>query len=221
MPPRAAVDDDDDAPLARVTGPYPWEKPVIAKQVQEILDAVEVPAIHAETRASFHRAVYRQKYFPTEDVKGHIILTLRCILESEGNEDAIREPIIVSAVSTSIYNFADRGLALIEAFDRIPLTAILQTMRNLRIFGERSLSQYMAVSLRNKLYDIFEPAEAKPAKAAKVKSPPKAVNRIPSSKGRSCSACSCWSCDRRRPAISNSGDYVADSASNPWLRRKF
>jgi hypothetical protein len=84
-------------------------------------------------------------------------------MESESNQDALIEP-IVSAVSLCMRpEWTNKGLAWIEAFDRIPLTTILQTMRSLDLFSERSIGHYYAIDLRNKLAAIFEPLVSKPA----------------------------------------------------------
>lgn len=52
--------------------------------------------------------------------------------------------------------FLDRGLALLETFNQIPSAAILETMRDLDLFSERSVSVYYVV--RNELFKILEPA---------------------------------------------------------------
>jgi hypothetical protein len=79
------------------------------------------------------------KYFG--GVAGKIIMICRCMTGSAGNEDAIHDPIIVGGVASSLdARFLDRGLALIEAFDQIPSAAILETMRDLDLFSERSVS---------------------------------------------------------------------------------
>jgi hypothetical protein len=94
------------------------------------------------------------------------------LLESSGNEDAIGEPIIVSAVAGCLEpKFIDRGVALIEAFDQIPMTTILNTMRGLDLFRESSLGLYYGIVLRNKLAAILEPLVSKPApgRAKRVK----------------------------------------------------
>ena len=56
--------------------------------------------------------------------------------------------------------FTDRGLELIEAFDKIPLRAILQTMRGLDLFSEQSIGHYYSIAIRNKLSAILEPADS-------------------------------------------------------------
>lgn len=59
----------------------------------------------------------------------------------------------------------ERGLAWIEAFDDLPLTTILQVMRDLDLFKESSLSRYLFTVLRNKLAKVFDPpSEPKPVR---------------------------------------------------------
>jgi hypothetical protein len=150
--------------------PNPWETPAIANEVSEILTALEVPAIDAETRGVFQRILYRQKHFGG-DARGRVIFIIRCITESSGNEGALIGP-IVSAVSSCVTpELTDRGLELIEAFDRISLLAILETMRGLDLFGEKSIGHYLGIILHNKLAAILKPAVSKPAP---VRAKPKA-----------------------------------------------
>jgi hypothetical protein len=164
-----------------VAGPSAWEAPAIATQVDEILLALEVPKIDAETRLIFQEIIHRQKYFGG-DPKGRIIFIIRAITESEGNEGALIGP-IVSAVSSCLTpEIINRGLAVIEAFDRIPLLAILETMRSLDLFSEDSIGSYYSVAIRNKLRAILQPAvlpAAKPIKVKREPKPPLSVSRIP------------------------------------------
>jgi hypothetical protein len=148
----------------------PWESPAVATQLQDILDALEVPPIDAETRDIFHRILYRQKYLGG-DARGQVIFILRCILESSGNEGALIGPIVRAVSYCLTPELTNRGLELIEAFDRIPLLAILETMRSLDLFSERSIAHYLAIALRNKLAAILEPADAVVSKPRVVKAP--------------------------------------------------
>lgn len=70
----------------------------------------------------FHKILYWARLF-NEDGRGKIVLACRCIIESRGNQDAFRQP-FVSAVLSSVGEFADRGLELVEAFDEINLVGI-------------------------------------------------------------------------------------------------
>jgi hypothetical protein len=75
----------------------------------------------------------------------HVILLIRTIIESEGNANALVEPVIIGAVSmVMIFHPAwpGRGLAWIEAFDDVPLMALLQTMQDLDLFRPTSIGHY-------------------------------------------------------------------------------
>ena len=93
------------------------------------LNAIGAPPADSAVIFQFQKSLYRRKYFDY-DARGQIILTCRCILESEGNEGAFSEP-FVSVVHgvCSKKEFADRGLDLVEAFDQIDLVGILEAMR--------------------------------------------------------------------------------------------
>jgi hypothetical protein len=54
--------------------------------------------------------------------------------------------------------FTCRDLQLAEAFDRVPLLGILQTIRSLEIFSEESIGHYYAIAIRNKVAGILGPA---------------------------------------------------------------
>jgi hypothetical protein len=153
--------------------PLPWESPVIATQLQEILAAVEAPPIDVRVRLTLQRKLYRSEKFGG-DGRGEVTLLIRTIIESEGNEEALIEP-IVSAVSICMRpEWTKKGLAWIEAFDRIPLVTILETMRSLDLFSEQSIGRYFSISIRNKLWAILEPPVCKPApvRAKRIKRRP-------------------------------------------------
>src|SRR5664279_3627856 len=159
-------------------GRMPWESDRFARQVREILDAVEAPPpVDAQVQLTLQKHLYRSKMFGT-DGRGHITLLLRTILESANGPEALVEP-IVSAVSSCMRpEWTGLGLKWIESFDRVPLVSLMETLRDL--FGEKNIGQHLPTVIRNKLYAILvEPAEAKPT--AKVKLPPKpprAVTRV-------------------------------------------
>jgi hypothetical protein len=144
------------------------------------LIALEVPPVKTEVRQILQRRLYRKDKYFGGGGRGEVILKCSCICESIGNEGSLNEPIIVSAVASCLEpKFIDRGVALIEAFDKIPLVEILQTMRGLDLFSENSLAHYYSIAIRNKLAKILGPAELpKPPKQAKAKperKPPKRV----------------------------------------------
>jgi hypothetical protein len=55
-----------------------------------------------------------------------------------------------------------RGLAWIEAFDHVPLMALLQTMVDLELFRPSTIGHYLFLALRNRLRKVFEPPKVKP-----------------------------------------------------------
>lgn len=87
-------------------------------------------------------------------------LVIRTIIESEGNELALVEPVIsaVSQVMSRRPEWPERGLAWIAAFDAIPLLQIVDTMRGLEIFREDSIGTYLATSLESRLAKVFTEA---------------------------------------------------------------
>jgi hypothetical protein len=141
---------------------HDWETPELAAEVQNILDAIDAPPIDDHGLFTFQKILYRTKYFDY-DARGQIILTCRCIFESEGNEGAFAEPFI-SAVHDvcSKKEFADRGLDLIQAFDQIPLRQIVETMRGLDLFKEPSIRRYLSMIVENKVRRILFPPQPEP-----------------------------------------------------------
>jgi hypothetical protein len=144
---------------------HDWETPALAAEVQNILDAIDAPPIDDHGLFTFQKILYRRKWFDY-DARGQIILTCRCILESEGNESAFAEP-FVSAVHSvcSKKEFADRGLDLVEAFDQIQLVEILETMRRLEFFHLSDVPSALCQIVRNKVRRILFPPAPEPVKA--------------------------------------------------------
>jgi hypothetical protein len=151
-----------------------WETPELAAEVRSILDAIDAPPTDAEVLRTFQKILYRRRYFDY-DARGQIILTCRCILESEGNEGAFREP-FVSAVLSTVSQFADRGLELVEAFDQINLVGIWDQMKALEYFLQSEANRALASIVRNKLRRILSPPQPEPVK------PPSAKERITADK---------------------------------------
>jgi hypothetical protein len=52
----------------------------------------------------------------------------------------------------------DEGMDWVEAFNKLPLMATLDTMRSLDIISEKSLGHYPGMSVHNKLAKILAPA---------------------------------------------------------------
>jgi hypothetical protein len=186
--PRVVHDDDDDddlppPPPGSVEKPAAWDCEAIAKKVQAVLDAVEAPPIDKETRLTLQRYLYRRNRYGAafhgddfgSDGRGFITLLLRTILESEGNGDALIEP-VVSAVASSMRTiWIRRGIEWIAAFDRIPLVDILNRLRELDLFPENELQHHYAIGIERRLWRIFGPdvvpAAPKPKKPRAVKQP--------------------------------------------------
>jgi hypothetical protein len=167
--PRRIVDDDDDLddlpPPPDCVEPAPaWDCPAIAKQVQAVLDAVEAPQIDRETMLVLQRYLYRRNRYGEmfkddfgEDGRGYITMLLRTILESEGNQDALVEPIVSAVASCMRTIWTRRGLEWIAAFDQIPLVDILHKLRELDLFPEKELEQHYATGIQRRLWRIFGP----------------------------------------------------------------
>jgi hypothetical protein len=152
--------------------------PDYGRELQDILSAMGVPLIDSQARVALQRVLRRadwlHRFAPQAKNNGlgrdQVVMTLRAILESEGNQNALVEP-IVSAVATCVEpRFTDRGIDFIAAFDSIPLVATLEAMRGLELFRKSSIGHYLAIAIRNKLIRILEPA-----KSAKVEREPKPV----------------------------------------------
>jgi hypothetical protein len=160
---RKLDDDDDDLPLECVATANRWETPEIAQEVQTVLDAVEAPPIDDQVRLELQKIFYRRNMFGT-DGREHLILLLRTVLESEGNQDALIKPIVSAVSSCMREEWTDRGLEWIEAFDGLKLTALLATMRSISLFSEKNLGYYLGLALRNKLAAILDPPQPEPVK---------------------------------------------------------
>jgi hypothetical protein len=67
--------------------------------------------------------------------------------------------------------WANRGLAWIEAFDNVPLMAVLQTMVDLDLFRPSTIGHYLFMVLRRRLAKVFEPPKQvkPPRKASTIK----------------------------------------------------
>jgi hypothetical protein len=98
------------------------------RQAEAVLVDLEAPPIDEPARLRFAKLLDR---WGAE----HVALLIRTIIESEGNGNALVEPIIsaVSSVMSLHRAWADRGLAWIEAFASIPLVGIVETMRGAEV----------------------------------------------------------------------------------------
>jgi hypothetical protein len=91
-------------------------------------------------------------------------LTLRCITESEGNENALCE-VMLRAVSNAIGPYEDRGIGLLEAFDQIPLLRVFEQMKALDYFYVSEAGPALERILKHKLRRILTPPQPEPPKA--------------------------------------------------------
>lgn len=122
-----------------------------------LLEDLEVPSIDAAARARLERLLY---FYGSE----RVTLLVRAIIESDGNENALIEPVItaVGDVMSARPEWPERGLAWIEAFDALPLASMVEVMRELEIFKEESIGRYLGWSLQNKLARMLDPPPAPP-----------------------------------------------------------
>jgi hypothetical protein len=100
-----------------------------------------------------------------------VTLLVRTIVESEGNQDALIEPVIVAVNSVLRSGWTEKGLAFIEAFDGFSFLKTLETMRSLNLFREENLGEYLGMILSNRLHAALgppEPAIAQPKKSKRT-----------------------------------------------------
>jgi hypothetical protein len=104
------------------------------------------------------------------NLKQHVVLCIRTIIESDGNAAALVEPVIGAVSSVMVFHpeWPNRGLAWIAAFDDVPLAAVLQTMLDLDVFQPSEIGHYFFMMLRKRLATVFDPPEV-----SKVKPPRK------------------------------------------------
>jgi hypothetical protein len=136
-----------------------------AARLDRLLEALEAPPVDAAARARLAKLLDRHG-------AQHVILLVRTIIESEGNANALVEPVISAVSSLMIFcpEWANRGLFWVEAFDHVPLLAWLQTMQDLQLFRPTSIGHYYFLSLRNRLRKVFAPPiEKPPRKASTIK----------------------------------------------------
>ncbi|MDA9465343.1 hypothetical protein [Bradyrhizobium sp. CCBAU 53415] len=157
---RRRSEDDEDGGCE--SGPIPasihaWAREPWPGKLQAVLDALEIDALDEGSRLYLQRQLHIGSLFNV-DRSGHVVLTLRCITESEGNSGALAE-LPIRAVSGAIGPYADRGLALIEAFDSIPLLGILEQMRALDFFYAKEAQGALERILTHKLRRMLSPPQ--------------------------------------------------------------
>ncbi|MBR0907027.1 hypothetical protein [Bradyrhizobium liaoningense] len=157
--------DDGDGDCA--SGPieatvHNWQREPWPGKLQALLDGLELDTLDEGSRLYLQRQLYIGSLFD-QDRTGHVVMTLRCITESEGNEGALSE-MNLRAVSSAIGPFEDRGIALIEAFDQIPLLGVFEQMRALEYFYESEAASALERILKHKLRRILLPPQPESAK---------------------------------------------------------
>lgn len=159
---RKIEDEDDDC----VSGPFEvtvhrWARDPWPTKLQKILDGLEIGALDEGARLFLQRQLHIGGLFD-QDRTGHVVLTLRCIVESEGNDGALSE-MMLRAVSGVIGPYEDRGLELVEAFDQIPLLGVLEQMRALEYFYVNEATSALERILKHKLRRMLISQPAAPA----------------------------------------------------------
>lgn len=159
----------EDAPAFVAADRYKWETDELAAEVRGILAAIDAPPANDRVMFEFQKTLHRSRMFG-EDGRGKIVMTCRCILESQGNEDAFSEPFVSAVLSAAgSTEFADRGLELIEAFGQIRLVDILETMRSLEFFRISEAESALRQIVRNKLRRILSSPQPEPVSAPSKK----------------------------------------------------
>lgn len=139
---------------------------------KRLLKALDAPPVSPEALGRLQKII---RYHG----EGRATLVIRTIIESEGNEQALVEPVIsaVSLVMSRRPDWVAKGVAWIAAFDGLRLLQLVETMRGLDIFREDSIGIYLAVSIERRLSKLFEVALApEPVPSAKI---PLSQARIP------------------------------------------
>jgi hypothetical protein len=115
-----------------------------AARLDRLLIALEAPPVDEAARARLAKMLDRHG-------AQHVTLLIRTIIESDGNANALVEPVISAVSSVMIFRpeWANRRL-------------------DLQLFRPTSIGHYYFLSLRNRLWKVFEPP-----KVPKVKPPRK------------------------------------------------
>jgi hypothetical protein len=70
--------------------------------------SIDAPPIDNQVMYEFQKTLYRGRMFNV-DGRGQIILACKCILGSQGNEDAFKQPFVSAVLSSACTEeFADR-----------------------------------------------------------------------------------------------------------------
>ena len=112
----------------------------------------------------------------------HVVVTLRCICESEGNSNALISDII-SAISDIVLahpRWPAMGLAFVKAFNAIDLLAVRKTAKAANIAPLRvGVATLIAIELAKILGPSRPPKTPKPPRIKREPKPRRSVTRIP------------------------------------------
>jgi hypothetical protein len=188
-PPRDEDDEDDDIPprVGRPRSPEqygppkpePHEREEYFDRLQRILDALEIGELGRDVRLYLQKVLRRRDLLRAVDAKGFpeegdavVTLLLRSIAESSNGPSALTLPIIDAVRSCPHDVWTNRGLAWLEAMDKVPLLA---TQRALHDLG---LERHLSDAISHKLTQLLGPPIV-PQPAPKKKSPAKRLVKPP------------------------------------------
>jgi hypothetical protein len=182
---KRSIDQDEDGDCASSPidpSVHQWSREPWRGKLQTILSGLEIDSLDEGTRLYLQRHLYIDDMFD-KDGQGHVVMTLRCITESKGNETALSE-MMVRAVSSAIGQYEDRGIELLEAFDQIPLLHIFEQMKALEYFYVSEVGPALERILKHKLRRILTPPEPEPPQALSTEEQRAAEKRATASANR-------------------------------------
>jgi hypothetical protein len=136
--------------------PLDYERQELADRLQVILDAVEIDDIPKDVRLYLQKMLQRcdrlRSFDPqrfTARGEEEVTLLLRTVFESSNGAAALTLPILMAVSNCMRPVWVDRGLAWIEAFDRIDLVGLHRSLTEL------GLADQLSRALQVKLERIF------------------------------------------------------------------
>jgi hypothetical protein len=160
-------DDDDEVPVALgrprapeqfgPPKPEPHQRKEFVTRLQSILNALELPDLGRDERMYLQRILWRTDLLCSLDPKrftlrgaDRVILLLRSIAETTNGAEALTLPIMRAVYSCLHHDrWTNRGLAWLEALDRVPLLEIWRTLSDL------GLQDHLDDALRWRLTQIL------------------------------------------------------------------
>jgi hypothetical protein len=144
-------------------GPEPNERPEYVARLQTILDALEIGDLTKEVRLYLQKTLRRCDLVrsislaPAPKGEERITVLLRTVYESSNGHAALTLPILDAVSNCTHQIWVDKGLAWIEAFDRIDLVGLHATLTEL------GLADQLGRALHVKLEGIIGPPTVEPA----------------------------------------------------------